>query len=113
MLLKSSVVAQANILRSRQSLQSSLLTPFSRQGFSVALELALELALVDQAGHELRDLLATVSSGLLGLKACATTAQPVGINVRPPLYDLTYIFSIYSFFKKLFNCCFLNYSTIL
>ena len=56
MLLKSSVVAQANILRSRQSLQSSLLTPFSRQGFSVALELALELALVDQAGLELTEI---------------------------------------------------------
>ena len=41
----------------------------SRQGFSVALEPVLELALVDQTGLELRDLPASASR-VLGLKAC-------------------------------------------
>ena len=35
----------------------------------------LELALVDQAGLEHRDLPASAASQVLGLKACATTAQ--------------------------------------
>ena len=48
---------------------------FLRQGFSVALELVLELALVDQAGLELRDPPASASS-VLGLKAC-TTPWPI------------------------------------
>ena len=48
---------------------------FSRQGSSVALVPVLELALIDQAGLELnRD---PPASGVLGLKACTTTAQLV------------------------------------
>ena len=47
---------------------------FSRHGFSVVLESVLELALLDQAGLELRDLPASASQ-VLGLKVCATTAR--------------------------------------
>ena len=46
-----------------------------RQGFSVALEPVLELALVDQAGLKLHKDSPAFASQVLGLKACATTAQ--------------------------------------
>ena len=47
---------------------------FFETGFSLALEPVLELALVDQTVLELRDPSASASQ-VLGLKACATTAQ--------------------------------------
>ena len=42
---------------------------FSRQGFSVALESVLELALVDQVGFKLTEI------RVLGLKGCTTIAS--------------------------------------
>ena len=45
---------------------------FLRQDFSIALEPVLVLALVDQAGFELRDLPASACQ-VLGLKVCTTT----------------------------------------
>ena len=48
---------------------------FSRQGFSVALKPVLELALVDQAGFELRD-------------PPASASQVLGLKGEPPLPGL-------------------------
>ena len=45
---------------------------FLRQGFSVVLELVLELALAEQPGLELRVLPDSITR-VLGLKACTTT----------------------------------------
>ena len=53
---------------------NSFLFCFLRPGFTVVVEPVRELGLVDQTGLKLRDLPATVSQ-VLGLKACATTAQ--------------------------------------
>ena len=60
---------------------------FLRQGFSVALEPVLELALVDQAGLELRDPPASASR-VLGLKASATIAQILRFFLNPCLVSL-------------------------
>ena len=48
---------------------------FLGQGFSVALGPILELALVDQAGLKLTEILLSLFPRVLGLKACVTTAQ--------------------------------------
>ena len=46
---------------------------FLRQGFSVALQPVLELALVDQTGSKLTEILLPSASRALGLKVCVTT----------------------------------------
>ena len=62
-------------------IHSLYLFGFLRQGFSVALEPILELALVAQAGLEFRDPPASVSQ-VLGLKACATTTRPQFVSYQ-------------------------------